>query len=128
MKVEPEIMVSPKVDALEPLVLCPPYRISKRAQGPFRATVTGLNDDGWGVARVDGKVTFIEGALPGEDVTFLLEKRRKSYDRGWAVEVHSHSPDRVTPRCRYFGLCGLCAFIPSTPPFFNNISTATLAR
>jgi len=109
MKVESEIMVSPKVEASGPLVLCPPYRASKRAQGSFRATVAGLNDDGWGVARVDGKVTFIEGALPGEDVTFLLEKRRKNYDRGWAFEVHSISPDRVTPACRYFGLCGGCS-------------------
>ena len=109
MKVNSEMMAAPNAAAPRSLVLSPPHRVIARGQGPFRTTILSLNDDGRGVARVDGKVTFIEGALPGEEVSFVLEKRRKNYDQGWAVEVHSQSPDRVVPRCGYFGLCGGCS-------------------
>jgi len=61
------------------------------------------------VARVDGKAVFIDGALPGEQVRFQVTKRRKSYDLGKTLEILEASLDRVTPRCRYFGVCGGCS-------------------
>jgi len=61
------------------------------------------------VARVEGKAVFIDGALPGEQVRFQVTKRRKSYDLGKTVEILETSPERVTPRCRYFGVCGGCS-------------------
>ena len=74
------------------------------------ARIESLSHEGRGVARVDGKAVFIEGALPGEQVRFQVTKRRKSYDLAKTIEILEPSPDRVAPRCRYFGLCGGCSF------------------
>lgn len=74
------------------------------------ARIESLSHEGMGVARVDGKAVFIEGALPGEQVRFQVTRRRKSYDLGKTVEILETSPDRVMPRCRYFGVCGGCSF------------------
>lgn len=75
----------------------------------FRATIDTLNHDGRGVARIDGKATFIEGGLPGEEVDFTLVARHKRYDEGLVSEVIRAAPERVTPRCIHFGLCGGCS-------------------
>jgi len=73
------------------------------------AHIESLNHEGLGVARVEGKVVFINDALPGEQVRFQVMKRRKSHDLGKTLEILEPSPDRVTPRCRYFGVCGGCS-------------------
>lgn len=73
------------------------------------ATIESLNHDARGVARINGKVTFIEGALPGESVRFRYLNRRKSYDSGALLEILTPSPDRVTPRCPHFRVCGGCS-------------------
>ena len=73
------------------------------------ADVVDLAHDGRGVARVDGKAVFIEGALPGERVRFRVFKRRRQLDEAGLVEVLTPSPDRVVPRCVHFGLCGGCS-------------------
>ncbi|MDH3636925.1 MAG: 23S rRNA (uracil(1939)-C(5))-methyltransferase RlmD [Gammaproteobacteria bacterium] len=78
-------------------------------QSLIQVQVDGLNDDGLGVARVDGKVVFIDNALPGETVRYRPQRRRRRYDTGQAVEWIERSPERVTPRCEYFGVCGGCA-------------------
>jgi len=77
--------------------------------GPLRARVGGLTHDGDGVARVEGKVVFIDGALPGEEVLFRVTRRRGRFDEGEVTEVLDPSPDRVTPRCPHFGVCGGCS-------------------
>ena len=68
-----------------------------------------LAHDGRGIARVGGKAVFIEGALPGERVRFRVFKRRRQFDEAGLVEVLVPSPDRVTPRCAHFGVCGGCS-------------------
>jgi 23S rRNA (uracil1939-C5)-methyltransferase len=73
------------------------------------ATIESLNHDARGVARVNGKVTFIEGALPGESVRFRYLNRRKSYDNAVLLDVLTPSPDRIAPRCPHFGVCGGCS-------------------
>jgi 23S rRNA (uracil1939-C5)-methyltransferase len=79
------------------------------------ADVLDLAHDGRGVARVDGKAVFIEGALPGERVRFRTHKRRKHMDEAALVEVVTPSPDRVVPRCPHFGLCGGCSLQHLSP-------------
>ncbi len=75
-----------------------------------RAHIDSLDGDGQGVARVDGKTTFIEGALPGEEVRFEYRRRKRNFDKGRVREILIASPDRVaTPRCAYFGVCGGCS-------------------
>ena len=75
----------------------------------FPAQIESLDHDGRGVARIDGKATFIEGALPGEEVTFHYLSQRKSYDEGVVSEIVNASPDRVEPKCPHFGVCGGCS-------------------
>ena len=69
-----------------------------------------LDAEGRGVARnSDGKVVFIDGALPGEDVTFQLWDKGKSFDTGKASAILKASSGRRAPECPHFGVCGGCA-------------------
>lgn len=76
---------------------------------PIRAQIESLTHEGHGVAHVEGKAVFIEGALPGETVLYRTLNRGKHYDLGRMLEIVQASPDRVTARCRYFGVCGGCS-------------------
>jgi 23S rRNA (uracil1939-C5)-methyltransferase len=71
--------------------------------------IESITHEGYGIAHVDGKAVFIEGALPGETVKYRTLNRGKTYDLGRMVEIVEASPDRVTPRCQYFGSCGGCS-------------------
>lgn len=75
----------------------------------IEALVDSLDQDARGVARVDGKVTFIDGALPGERVRAELRRRKRRLDEARTVEVLAASPERVVPRCPHFGQCGGCS-------------------
>jgi 23S rRNA (uracil1939-C5)-methyltransferase len=75
----------------------------------FEGDIVDLAHDGRGVARVDGKAVFIAGALPGERVRFRVVKRRRHMDEAFLVDVLTASPDRVTPGCAHFGVCGGCS-------------------
>jgi 23S rRNA (uracil1939-C5)-methyltransferase len=56
-----------------------------------------------------GKVIFVEGALPGERVTYSSYRRKPSFEQAQVVEVLRESVIRTTPRCRFFGTCGGCS-------------------
>ena len=64
--------------------------------------------EGKSLARVDGKVVFIEGAVPGDVADIMLSKSKKDWAEGRAVLFHSYSKKRVQPFCSHFGLCGGC--------------------
>lgn len=64
--------------------------------------------EGRSLAKVDGKVIFIEGAVPGDVVDVQLGKSKKDWAEGRAVRIHTFSPDRVEPFCQHFGVCGGC--------------------
>ena len=75
--------------------------------------VESLDLDGQGVAhRADGKVVFIEGALPGEQVQVNVGRRKNQWEQGQATAWRSESAQRVRPGCPHFGLhvgaCGGC--------------------
>ncbi|MDP8299094.1 MAG: TRAM domain-containing protein [Candidatus Tantalella remota] len=63
---------------------------------------------GQGVGKVDGKVCFVTGALPGEKVVFDVEKDTARYASGKVVEILTPSSDRTEPECPYYGRCGGC--------------------
>src|SRR5689334_8369258 len=71
--------------------------------------VESLDQEGRGVARRDGKAIFIEGALPGELVTYSVFRKKPTYEIATLGEVIEESTARVVPRCRHFGLCGGCS-------------------
>ena len=71
--------------------------------------VESLDLEAQGVAhRADGKVVFIEDALPGEEVRVNVSRRKNSWEQGTMAEMRQESAQRVTPQCTYFGLCGGC--------------------
>ncbi len=67
-----------------------------------------LTHEGRGVARVEGKVVFIAGALPGERVRYERTRRKPDFDEGRLLDVLVPSPQRVEPGCAHFGVCGGC--------------------
>jgi len=72
--------------------------------------ITALDAEGRGVARnAEGKVVFVEGALPGEIVETRPLHGKRSFDVARAVSILRESPARRTPRCPHFGVCGGCA-------------------
>jgi 23S rRNA (uracil1939-C5)-methyltransferase len=73
------------------------------------AQVESIDYEGHGVAHLNGKAVFIDGALPGETVVFRYHNKKKTHDTGRVVEVLHASPDRVTPRCAHYGVCGGCS-------------------
>lgn len=74
-----------------------------------RCAISALDHEGRGVAHRDGKALFIEHALPGESVEFVARRVKPNYEIGIAADIQSASPYRITPRCRYFGVCGGCS-------------------
>ena len=64
--------------------------------------------EGKSLAKVDGKVIFIERAVPGDVVDVRLQKNKKDWADGTPVHFHSYSADRVEPFCSHFGICGGC--------------------
>jgi 23S rRNA (uracil1939-C5)-methyltransferase len=76
---------------------------------PVTTVVEKLSHDARGIARIDGKTTFIEGALPGEEVTFQYVKKNKEFDEGRTLSVSTPSKDRVLPACPHYSQCGGCS-------------------
>lgn len=75
--------------------------------------VDALDIEAQGVARrPDGKVVFIEGALPSELVTANTHRKKNNWEQASLVAVHRESSQRVRPACPHFGLhagaCGGC--------------------
>jgi 23S rRNA (uracil1939-C5)-methyltransferase len=71
--------------------------------------ITALDQEGRGIARVDGKAVFVEGALIGERVGIEILRSKQNYDLARMSELYAASPARVPPPCPYFGVCGGCS-------------------
>jgi len=71
--------------------------------------VESLDLEAQGVAHdATGKVVFIEGALPGEEVQVQVHRRKNNWEQGTLSALRRESSQRVAPRCRHFGICGGC--------------------
>lgn len=75
----------------------------------FEIDIDDLSHDARGVGRLNDKVAFISGALPGERVRGEHLHHGKSFDHGVASEILRASPERVTPKCEHFGGCAGCS-------------------
>ena len=72
-------------------------------------SVESLDLEGQGVAHnAEGKVVFIEGALPGEQVQVNVFRRKNNWEQATLVALRRESAQRVVPQCRHFGTCGGC--------------------
>jgi 23S rRNA (uracil1939-C5)-methyltransferase len=76
---------------------------------PTQLSITRLSHEGRGIAHHEGKVVFVDGALPGEEVVARFTSSRGSYAEAETLEVLSVASDRITPPCPYFGVCGGCS-------------------
>lgn len=70
--------------------------------------VRGYAAEGKSLARHEGKVIFIQGAVPGDVVNLILTKNKKDWAEARVKDFISYSSDRVTPFCIHFGICGGC--------------------
>ena len=86
-------------------------RREQRAATPLPASIASLAHEGRGIARINGKTVFIDGALAGEQVRFLYTRKRGQFAEGRTVEVLQPSALRVAPRCPHYGLCGGCSLM-----------------
>ncbi len=84
-------------------------RKRKLPQEPVTAKIESLSHEGRGIAHVEGKTVFVNGALPGEDALFQYKKQRPKYDEAHALEISNPAAERVEPKCEFFGLCGGCS-------------------
>ncbi|KJH67163.1 23S rRNA (uracil(1939)-C(5))-methyltransferase RlmD [Chromobacterium violaceum] len=73
------------------------------------ALVESLDHEGRGVAHVDGKTLFIDGALPYEKVIYSSYRKKPSYENAQTSAVLKESFMRADPRCPHFGVCGGCS-------------------
>ena len=78
-------------------------------QDPVEVEIESLTHEGRGLAHLDGKAVFVDGALAGELVRFRYTRMQRRFDEGRVVEVLRPSAQRVEPRCPHFGVCGGCS-------------------
>ena len=73
-------------------------------------TIEGYGEGGMGVARIDGRVVFVHGALRGEKCRVLILKTLKSVAFAKVLEVLEPSSERMESDCPYFPRCGGCTY------------------
>ena len=72
------------------------------------AHIESLDHEGRGVAHVDGKAVFIEGALPRELVQYQPSRKKKNFETAKLVKVLRASSERIASRCSFYEICGGC--------------------
>ncbi|MEO7308593.1 MAG: 23S rRNA (uracil(1939)-C(5))-methyltransferase RlmD [Ferruginibacter sp.] len=70
--------------------------------------ITDYAAEGKALAKLDGKVIFISGAVPGDTADVLLTKNKKDWAEGRVLKIKTASKERVEPFCKHFGICGGC--------------------
>jgi 23S rRNA (uracil1939-C5)-methyltransferase len=76
---------------------------------PSPVLVESLDQEGRGVAHAEGKVIFIDGALPGELVTYNAYRKKSNFELAQVGQILKSGFARVAPYCRHFGACGGCS-------------------
>ena len=107
----------PRVDAVRPQAetndLQPmaeqPRAEPARPPDPGWLKIESLDLDAQGVAHTaEGKVVFVEDALPGEEVQVKVHRRKSQWEQAGVTAMRHESAQRVVPKCPHFGLCGGC--------------------
>ena len=72
--------------------------------------IDGISHAGEGVARINGKATFIPFTIPGETVSIKIIEEKKNYQRAHLEKVVIPSSDRIDPLCHHYFTCGGCSY------------------
>ena len=84
-------------------------RLIDRPRTPVELELTGFAAGGVAMGRApDGRIAFVEFGIPGERVIAEITSEESSYIEARTVMVQEASPERVEPRCAYYGRCGGC--------------------
>ena len=78
--------------------------------------VLRLNNEGEGIASIDGKLVFIKGALPNEEVDITITEDKGNYFIGNLNSIITKSPLRIIPKCKYYDKCGGCELMHLSYP------------
>ena len=73
-----------------------------------RIEITGVAAEGKALARVNDMVVFVPYVVPGDVVDLQVRRKKHSYAEAEAVKFHTYSPERATPFCKHYGVCGGC--------------------
>jgi len=90
-------------------------RRRKLMEQPIEVEIEDLSHDGRGIARINGKVMFVNGALPGEKVMVKHTGGNKNFEEGITIEVLQASIDRVEAQCKYYDVCNGCSMMHLAP-------------
>jgi len=72
--------------------------------------IESIGFQGISIARKEGLVYFVKGAVPGDIVNAKVRKKRKNHIETTIIEILKPSEHRITPKCNYFGVCGGCSW------------------
>src|SRR5262245_30226637 len=75
---------------------------------PF-ARIESLDREGRGVAHADGKTVFVDGAVTGEEVEYVVYRKKPAWEAARILRIAKEGAARVSPRCAFFGTCGGCS-------------------
>jgi len=73
------------------------------------ARIESLDREGRGVAHVEGKTVFVDGAVTGEEVEYSSYRKKPAWELAQLLRIRKEAPSRVVPRCAFFGTCGGCS-------------------
>ncbi|MBT7444445.1 MAG: 23S rRNA (uracil(1939)-C(5))-methyltransferase RlmD [Methylococcales bacterium] len=83
-------------------------RKQKLPSEPVEALIENLSHEGRGIARVEGKTVFVDGALTGETVEFKYTRQKSRHAEGQAISVKNPADTRAEPKCPHYEICGGC--------------------
>jgi 23S rRNA (uracil1939-C5)-methyltransferase len=73
------------------------------------ARIESLDREGRGVAHVEGKTIFVDGAVTGEEVEYASYRKKPAWEAAQVLRIAKEASSRVVPRCSFFGTCGGCS-------------------
>jgi 23S rRNA (uracil1939-C5)-methyltransferase len=84
--------------------------LSRKKKAPlYNITIDTYAAEGKSIAHLeDGKVLFVENAIPGDVINVQITKNKKSWAQGRMTQLVQPSPQRIDPFCQHFGVCGGC--------------------
>lgn len=83
----------------------------KKILGEIELIIEGVAFGGKGLAKKDGKVYFVKGAVPGDHIICQLEKDKKSFGEGYASKFLKKSDSWEKAGCENYGECGGCQWL-----------------